>query len=267
MLEVRLGSENGRTRRVAFLREPSGRDEMLLEGDGPMCATALLDCVLVDVPGAAAGTGQAWKLPLGERDRLIAALHARCFGDRIECVVTCRACGESFEASFSLSALLANVESERAQPGSVRGPDADNQYTLPDGSRFRLPTAEDERAVAAFAPEEGAVELLRRCTSHRGATTTDEDIQRAMESLSPALDRELTLRCAGCGTMQVIRFDVISFFTSALRRERALLAREIHCLAAAYHWPLDDILGLPRSVRREQVSLIEAGRGGKRARR
>jgi hypothetical protein len=45
---------------------------------------------------------------------------------------------------------------------------------------------------------------------------------------------------------------------SAFRRERPLLDREMHRLAVAYRWSLDDILSLPRTQRRSLVSLAEA---------
>lgn len=265
MLEVRLSSDKSRGHRVAFVREPTGRDEMLLEGRGPAAATALLDRLLVDAAGAAVGSGRAWDLPLPERDRLVAAIHARCFGDRIECSLQCASCAAPFEASFSLTALLEHHAP--SEPRAAEGPDENGYYTASDGTRFRLPTPSDERAVASLPAEEGSAELLRRCIVARGADRSDESIQSLMEAVGPVLDVELPMTCAACGRLQNARFDVVSFFTEALGRERALLSREIHCLAAAYHWSLDEILRLPRSARRNQVALIEAERSAQRGRR
>ena len=265
MLEVRLSSDKTRGYRVAFVREPTGRDEMLLDGHGPAAATALLDRLLVDAPGAAVGSGHAWDLPLFERDRLVAAVHARCFGDRIDCSLKCTSCAATFDANFSLAELLEHVMPSASK--GAEGPDENGYYTASDGTRFRLPTASDERAVSFLPAEEGAAELLRRCTEARSPSTSDESIQSLMEVLGPVLDVELPLSCGACGKSQKARFDVVSFFTEALRRERALLAREIHSLAAAYHWSLDDILRLPRSARRNQVALVEAARSPQRGRR
>jgi hypothetical protein len=261
VFEVALGP-SARVARVARLRELSGLDE-LGSARGPVAATELLERLIVEAPGQVLKRSELWSVPLGERDRMIAALHARHFGDRIESVVSCRGCGKAFAVEFSLDALIASLSGGGATERPA-GPDAGGVYSFADGRRFRLPNAEDERVVRSLAPADAAAELLRRCLV--GAETDGEHawIHTAMTAVGPVIDLELPTRCALCATEQAVHFDVVSFFLASLARERALLTREVHRIAAAYHWSHDEILRLSRTERRAYVALLEAERGRSR---
>src|SRR5690606_11469948 len=105
MLCVRLepGLPGGR---FACIRALHGHDEQLV-GGGAMAATELLDRLLVEVPGTSVKPGRAWELAICDRDRLLAAVYAAAFGDRIESEIPCTECDEGAEINFSLSALVA----------------------------------------------------------------------------------------------------------------------------------------------------------------
>lgn len=250
----------GRAARVAVLRELSGSDELGCVRGGAVAASELLASLLVEAPGPTLRREELWTLPLGQRDRLLAAVHAHHFGDRIESVVDCRSCQKAFAVEFSLAALVAATFVAPPAAADERG-----LLTLGGGMRFRLPSAEDERAVQALAPGEAALELLRRCAPDGAGQADSEALQALVAQAGPVLDLELAAHCALCQKEQSIHFDIVSFFFASLRNERPLLVREIHRLAMAYQWSQKAILRLPRGQRRAYVALVEAERGRLRA--
>jgi len=262
MFELKLSS-SACSARLALLREPCAGDELLSDGAGPTAVTEWLGGLLLGGSGAALGKDDVWRLSLSDRDRIVALLHAVCFGDRVESRVTCSACRDTFEVDFSLASLIESLESEE-RSGDVEGPDEHGKYRLAGGGSFRLPTTDDERAVAGLPIEEAMRELVRRCAATDQATSDYEKLDRAMAAVAPVVDLDFTATCAVCGVEQTVHFDLVSFFVAALARERPLLMREIHKLALAYHWSRAEILALPRSVRRAHVALIEAEHAARR---
>lgn len=248
------------------LRELCGRAEGVVEGTSTADALRLLDQLLVDLPGASLGPGQAARLTAPDRDRLLAWVYGAHFGFRVESTLRCGSCGEPFDLDFDLGALLDSLEG--AQASAV----AQGSFALPDGRRFRLPTGEDEIAVASLAPERAEVELARRCglaepAGEAGAEDEEppsppEGLLAALEAHlaahAPLVDCELEATCPECDAGQTVHFDIQHYLLSALSRERRKLSAEIHRLASSYGWGLDDILSLPRSRRRELVELVEA---------
>src|SRR5687767_1236730 len=101
----------------AAVEEVSGADEAAFRpngaGGGTRQALALLDRLLREAPGAVAGPGQAARLTAPDRDRLLAAVYTRLYGDQIQGVHVCRACSCPFDLDFSLAALQAGLEVER----------------------------------------------------------------------------------------------------------------------------------------------------------
>ena len=76
--------------------------------------------------------------------------------------------------------------------------------------------------------------------------------------VGPTLDTDLDGVCPGCGTKQAVPFRIDEFLLAALRRESALLTREVHELARAYRWSRREILEMPRRERRQHAGLVLA---------
>jgi hypothetical protein len=246
---------------LAYLREPSGHDELAIEGAGPLSASKLLERLLVEVPGAAIVPRDVWNLPLYVRDRLVAFLHVGLFGERLVSLARCANCGDGFELTFSLADLLETQRASREEALRAHWPGPDGTYAV-RGVRFRLPTAADEVAVAGLSATEAGRALYERCVvDARGGEDEAREVQAAMEEVGPVLDLDLDGSCPHCRTAQPVRFDMVGFLLAALERERPLLLREVHRIATAYHWGFDEIMKLPRSVRRAHVGLIEGERG------
>lgn len=245
----------GGTSRVG-LRELNGFDEQSIRGVDTATAISLLDRLFVQAHGSA-GDLKAATLTASERDRLLAAVYERTFGPRIESTVRCPLCHELFDLTFTLQNLLATF-TEAASPSSAADLQPDGTFRLPNGLRFRLPTGEDELAVAGLSPEDAEHELLERCVSEPKKGVDLDGVQEAMEEVGPVLDLDLAAQCPACGGQQSVHFDVQFYLLRALEQEWKQVAREVHQLAIAYGWSLNEILGLFRSQRRAFVELIEA---------
>src|SRR5919106_1581965 len=141
MLQIVLqpGLQDGRW---ACLRPLCSHDEAFINGTGSVESVAFLDRLLVEAPGTTVGPGKAKEPAACDCDRLFAAIYLKYFGERIEGTSLCQDCNEPFESSFSLRDLMARLEDGAA--AKAIGPDEEGIYTMPDGCRFRLPTADDQ---------------------------------------------------------------------------------------------------------------------------
>jgi hypothetical protein len=238
------------------LRELTGFDEHLVEDTGTAAAIRLLDALVVSIPGSQAGRGAAAELCASDRDRLLAAVYRRTYGDRIESTTQCRRCGSLFDLSFSLQELSASLEAQRNQEAAELLPDG--TFRLRGGGRFRLPTGREECAVAELPPQEATRALRTSCVAEGEAELDPEALDGALAQVAPVLDLDLDARCPECGQSQTIHFDIQSYLLSALLKERRRFTTEVHRLAVAYGWSLHEILSLRRSERRAFVELVEA---------
>lgn len=238
------------------LRELNGFDEQSIRGLDTATAIGLLDRLMVNAPGYSAEELKAARLTASERDRLLAAVYERTFGSRIDSTMPCTLCGEIFDLSFTIEKLLAVLSASASSSSAELRPDG--TFRLPNGVRFRLPTGEDEMAIAGLSLVDAESALLERCLIEPENSVNLEAVQKAMEEVAPILDLDLDAQCPECGGKQSVHFDVQYYLLRALEQERRQMAREVHRLAIAYGWSLNEILGLFRSQRRAFVELIEA---------
>jgi hypothetical protein len=240
---------------VVGIRELCGHDEQIVSGTGTLMAVRLLDRLLETGHEADSMTGASLKMTVADRDNLLAMIYLRTYGPRIKSTVRCGRCGALFDIDFSLKELQSHLADGEKQESFPR--DSDGYFLLPDGRRFRLPTGEDELAVLGKTPDEATDVLLRRCISENRLQSSNEDVLTAMSEVAPLLDMELIGRCPECENEQSVHFDIQSYLLTALEQEKSRLAWEVHRLACSYGWSLAEILGLPRSIRRTYVALIE----------
>jgi hypothetical protein len=244
--------EHGGRRGVVWVRELRGVDEERVDGTGTEVALALLDALLVEVPGRAVGPGEASRLSAPDRDRLLAALAARDLGRRVQSTMRCAACAQPFDLDFDLPDLVERVFVAGARP--------DDDGCVPvAGGRVRLPTGEDELAAARAAAEGADAEaaLLARCIVEGAPALSD--VAKALAEVAPILDLELDATCPECAHHQELHFDIQRWVLERLLAERRQRAVETHIIARAYGWPLETIEALPRWRRRMFVSLIGEG--------
>jgi hypothetical protein len=229
--------------RWALLREPRGIEEEGVGGRGTAEAIRLLDRLLCHDSGAAVQPGGAASLSVPERDFLLAAAWSLAWGPKIAGTLTCGACTKPFDFDFNLDAL---VEEVRASSADL--PIEDGVYTLPGGCRFRLPTGEDERAIASLelSADEAELALLQRCL-----------VEGDAERDGSGVDIELDAACSECGHHHAVRFQIQDYLLGAIVSDWGGLLDDLHRLALAYGWSLTEILSLPRSRRRGLVALLD----------
>ncbi|MCB0561872.1 MAG: hypothetical protein H6573_19250 [Lewinellaceae bacterium] len=237
-----------------ILRDLRGHQEQAVEGTGTLDALLLLDGLLLRM--------QDGKLPCkppelatADRDRLLAAIYKRTYLDKIESAITCEACQSAFDLDFSLDALLTQLQPDKTLEGIARLDDG--TFRLAGGVHFRLPTGEDELAVLGLSPDEAAHLLLKRCLLDGDLEQDTARMQEAMQVIAPLMDMDLAACCPECGHQQWVHFNMQSFLLTALLQEQSQLAWEVHRLASAYQWSLNEILDLPRRLRRAYVRMID----------
>jgi Cft2 family RNA processing exonuclease len=71
------------------------------------------------------------------------------------------------------------------------------------------------------------------------------------------MNLEMQAICPECAREQNVRFDMQTFLLVRLKKERPRLLYEIHRIASSYHWSQQEILQLPRTLRKQYVELIE----------
>ena len=124
--------------------------------EGPARAVALA------AAAAELDPGTVWDLSLGERDALLLALRARCFGTAVAATVTCPGCGEELD-----------VELDLAELGATGHPGAEGALEL-DGTTvaFRPVTSRDVAAARGAGGGEDPTgprhALVLRCVMRPG---------------------------------------------------------------------------------------------------
>jgi hypothetical protein len=183
-------------------------------------------------------------LTIGDRDRALATLYTQLYGDAVLADAHCGVCRADYEIRFDLS----NLARTRQPDGSAEG---DPWAVRVGRSRLRLPCIADlqvgpERFLAALTLE--------------GPVPDAQSASAALESADPALELDLTGTCPECAADQVTPFSISRFLEAALQRDLTFLAREVHLIAASYHWSLDEILRLSRRERQTYAQLLIAER-------
>lgn len=168
-------------------------------------------------------------------------------------------CSNKLDMEYDLSSLEADPP-EHLSPVRV---------TTTDGRQavLRLPTAGDQAAVFDVGPEERPRRLVERCLVNeseldaKGLAELDDAlvdrISAGLMKASPTLASAQPVQCPECGQPFEFKYDPVLSLTGELRAARRSLLKEVHYLAYHYHWSLGDILGLPRTLRREYLELLD----------
>jgi hypothetical protein len=260
----------------AVLRPLTGADEAFLLDEGtallPAQRTTWLLCrCLVRLGPSDTVTPEAVRaLTVGDREALVLHLRRLTLGERVEIVLRCPqpGCGEKMDLDLAVADLLF-PPAEDSQPFY--------EAELSDGDavrrvRYRLPTGADHEAAALLARSDlGDVKaaadlLLRRCVEGVEEVTdaVGEQLSALMAQRDPQAELVLKLTCPACGRDFDAPFDAAGFFFQELAGRAAVLYREVHRLALAYHWSEAEILALNGRKRRLYLDLLaetaEAGR-------
>lgn len=226
------------------LRELSGHDVLAIDADDTRAALRLL-ARLVE-----AGVDPQ-ELTAPERDRVLAEVYARNFGDRIQSEPRCAQCGVRFDVDFRLSELVESTW-PMAPPRQL---DVDELRSL------RVPSGMDELAVRRLAASDALEALAERCTVSRAGDTRAAspvavtEMSSLLQQTAPVLDLELGASCPECSAHNDLGFRIQSYLLQCLLAERRQLPAQLDRLARAYGWSATEILSLPRATRMELVEL------------
>jgi len=214
-----------------------------------------------------AGPGELPRVPVGEREADLYALRRALFGDRMQVVLECTACGEAMEFDLDAGELAARPPRQR-EPLRVSA----------DGWEidFRLPAVADLEAAAAGAagtddpPAAARGLLVASCTvtaRRDGAEVPAERlldllpervrdrIAAAAEEADPSAEITLDIACPECGTRTPAALDITSYLWTELDAWARDLLLDVHLLATAYGWTEPDILALSPARRRYYLEL------------
>lgn len=211
------------------------------------------------------GTGRSWAelaaLPIGERERLAAALRVATFGPAAEATDACPACGVAHELELPLMAVI-DAPAASAEPFTAEV--AELALTL------RLPDSRDQAAlVACREPARAVRRLLERCVvaARRGdapvaVDALDDEAVAAIAALLEArdgnADNRLALTCVACGHAWEASLDAGEYLWIEVRDRARRLMYEIDALARAYHWSEDAIVAMSARRRAAYLEMVSA---------
>jgi DNA-directed RNA polymerase subunit RPC12/RpoP len=235
--------DDGRLHRTATLRKMTGREESLLadrklrQNGGKLVTELLANCVLAlgDVRPVTRDTIARLSSP--DRNFLLLELRKITFGDTMETVYECPACGETTQSLQDLADLeVRRVDGDGTTDIVVELDDGyeDREGELYTTMVFRLPTGVDEERIAGTVKSnasEGMSALLTRCLVAVGdmpqprrealgskllsdLTMGDRArIDRAFRADIPGVDLMREIECEHCGRKVERTLDLSSFFS------------------------------------------------------
>ena len=236
----------------AALRPPTGSDELAVrEMVGSPVARAIALAERLCGPGDWAG------LTVTDFEVLMLAVRARTQGETVDLGLTCPGCRARVEIGFHI-ADFARIPAPRMPANVTPDPDRPGWFRL-DETRFRLPTAGDQAAVAERPDAVRA--LTARCIDPPRPPAKDRvRIERAMAAMAPEVSRPIAGQCPECGRTVEAPLHVTRLVVAEIVRDAAGLHDEVDLIAQAYHWPEADILALPRARRRGYAERIRQSR-------
>lgn len=199
-------------------------------------------------------------LPVGRLDSRLLDLRRRLFGEGMDALASCPACGQLVDLTFDVGDI-------KTEP-----PDAPRLFAESDGwlIEFRLPDSRDMHAAASCADSQHARRLLiERCVTRVARDSQPHPVgdapteliaamEDAMEAADPQADVRFKLACPECGGEWEAAIDAGSFVGAEVSSGARRLLGEIHRLAAAYGWSEAEILGLTSRRRRAYLELVTA---------
>jgi hypothetical protein len=231
--------------------------ETLHPAASPERAVGLLDAVW---PGH--GADQWRRLSIGDRDTLLFLLQSSLFGEDLETVAACPACGERLESRFRVGDVCAPPTQWPQPRGSLE--------LRHDGYRvsFRLPCSDDLAALGGDTAAAGQ-RLLERCVldakhgrrpldASQLPATVREKLGEAMAEHDPVADLRMGITCPACGHAWAAALDIVAYLWDELDDWAQDLLAQVHVLARHYAWSERDILALTPVRRRYYLDLLQS---------
>lgn len=235
--------------------------------------TALLArCVTQFAGRTGAGAGTFRDLSMGDREALLLHVRRMTFGDGMDCVLSCPACGSRMDFQLNTEALIVAAAEHARQQHEEEFPVDGLSFQV----SFHVPTGgdvQDALGSAGGVPHEAVRSLVTRCVEsvHRQSETREEvpaagwppdliaQVSARLAELDPQAEIKLQLQCPACTHKFAAFFDTADFFFRELRERERQLYEEVHQLALFYHWSEADILRMTPRRRKLYIDLLNGG--------
>lgn len=187
--------------------------------------------------------------PIATRDHALFALRRATFGDRMDCVVDCPACGERQDFALSADVLMAGLGA----------PPAPENFVWSGGTvRLRPLDSRDLAAVArAPSPEAAARTLCGRAIADGfdPAKPLPAELEAQIEAREAAADIALDLVCAACGHNWTEGFDIEAQIGGEVEASARQLLGELAALASRFGWSETEMLAMSATRRRAYLGM------------
>jgi hypothetical protein len=211
------------------------------------------------------------RLAIGDRNRLLFALHRALYGNRVALVAQCLGpdCGRTLDLDVVIDRLLDQAGDDDAPATSRLQVEIEGRALV---VVLRAPNGEDQEAAGEFATDDlaRAADLLLRRTI-LSVTALDgeqadvdallpalrQPLGEAFAALDPEAEIVLRLECPECGHLTPADLDPYDLFRSRALESSDVLV-DVDRIARAYHWSEAEIMALPVSRRRRYLAMIEA---------
>ncbi len=238
------------------IREPTGEDELSVVETALAPLPAFLELSRRVARTVTGGSLDWTSLPATDLDAAALVIRRSWIGEMIRTDAMCPGpgCREPIDVSFGIGDYLQHHRPRRPR-GVTAAPD-EGWFTLAGATvRFRIPTVAD---LLAVTPGDRPTETLSgRCVeAPEISRALARRLDRALSTLAPSLDDLLGGSCPACGHEVTVRFDPLAYTLAELRNAFSGIYLETHALAAAYGWPEEAILAIPRSRRRRYASIV-----------
>lgn len=246
------GPGNPRLRDLDGATELAAAEAVATSQTRPEAVTAVLAAMLESVDDGPATRESISRLPSAAREWLLQWVASRLQPEMRWFEAQCEHCGEPYDLLIDLS-----------RP-AYRHPDRALSTVTVETSlgtrRFAAPTGEHEERFALMPggdPRRGFAGLcgLSRDASAEALRFDDRDLElidEAIETVSPDIADSVAITCPACNSETSGRVDPLLF---AFPREGDVV-REIHLIARAYGWALQDILDLKTRQRAVCADMI-----------
>lgn len=238
------------------VREPTGQDELYVV-EATLSPVAALLGLAARVARTAAGAEVDWAgLPVADLDAAALTIRQTWIGDAISADARCQepGCGERIDVAFGIGDYL-RYHSPRRPRGARETGDLGWFALTGTDVRFRIPTIGD--LLAAQTQREPEIALASLCVEPADVSrAVARRLDRALSALAPSLNDLVGGGCPACGRSVALRFDPVGYTLADLRSAFAGVHWQTHAIAAAYGWPEDAILALPRGRRVRYASII-----------
>lgn len=197
-------------------------------------------------------------LTIGKRDRNLLRLREWLFGSTLEGVINCPHCGNLAEFSLQVGDICLETIDQAEILTFTEG-----DYHI----EYRLPTSRDLLVITKDNLRKAEEILLDRCLIKvynpknpeiPPPPTLFQSLNQAIAAADPQGDIQLALDCPDCRHHWSALFDIVSFLWQEIQAWAINLLRDIHRLAATYHWSESEILALSPQRRQFYLDLINS---------